>query len=223
MRQQMQVTPVLIGVALAVIGWLLGQRAAKEAFDNAVDSSIRAEVALIALARADSTIERLTQERDSALAVADGLKAFRLSAETQARRTVAGISPRPVEQPDTCLTWIARADSFESAATTALSGLEAAGKESLALRTAVEKCDSATKAATVAIEAAKPVLEEHATVKRPGLNLGGKLVKLLTPVASLRYGANAWAEGGRIRTYVGASASVGWQLNFSLGTLLHAN
>lgn len=213
-----KLVPVLLGLVLALSGGLLGEWRARQATKEAVAAALRAARAQEQLAKAVELVGQIAVERDSLRREADKYRALRQAKTGKAVSTLAALGPPPAVKPDTCLEWVARADSLDAVAVLALSALRDADEESDALRENLRLADSTNAVLLAAIGTAESVLAEHEP--RPAEGLLKRLSGVLVPVAQAGYGVlGSFDAGGRLRVNRGAYFSVGWELQVSLASV----
>lgn len=153
--------------------------------DRALARATEAKSALVIVETERARMVVLEAQRDSALNAAGVAHA---RAAVLAKRVAARvIPPAPLERPDTCRVWIARADSLAASLTDYRANIADLLDENGSLRAVVQRQDSLAASAVRALAAATPVVEAATRpVRPPGVYLFG--LKIPTPSVSVGYG-----------------------------------
>lgn len=211
---------VLILVVVFLLGYIPGSVKAHRASVGAVESALRAAKAREQLQDAVKLVGKVAVERDSIRRSADAERVQRVANTRRATTTLAAIGPAPAARPDTCLEWITRADSLESATQASLVALEHAEQESTLLRRELQVADSVNSVLVNVIADADAVLEERATPSTVSTGFLKRLAGALSPVAQAGYGVFGHVEpGGKTSLAHGAYFSIGWEIQVSLASL----
>lgn len=213
--------PRTLGIAIVSVMLLTTlvtlQLVTQQKLDRAQRRALIAETHIVEVLQ---TLGDVQVERDSLRRVADSAGARRVAPEARARATFAALPPArvPTGGSDPCEDWIARANQAIAAADDALTALSLANAEVAALRKSDTVATTAITRSVTTLEEAKPVVQ--AATHPPGRSFGARLLKVLTPVVGVEYGAFASIDPGsrplRISTDFGFQAFVGWQIALPL-------
>lgn len=206
----------IVAAFAALLGglWVGTQVGARRAEERVVEARVLEQ----RIATVLQTLGAVAVERDSLRRVADSAGALRVAKTARAKATFATLGPVPASRPDTCLEWIARAETAEAAVEDAFAALGAAAQEVEALRANLEATDRLNAEMATILGQAESVVAEAG--KPAGPSLGQRLLTTLTPKLQVQYGATSYVDpGGILRTHIGPSGFLGWRLQVSLATL----